>query len=114
MENFSHPTPVVKLEIFIPDDHLEPLAEALTRVGAGRVGNYDHCMSITKVTGTWRPLENANPFLGEKGKVCSGSELKVETNCAWDLVPAALLAIRRVHPYEEPVINVVPLLNHLL
>jgi hypothetical protein len=113
MENFMEHPPVVKIEIFIPGDYLEPLAEALSQAGAGRIGNYDRCMSIINVTGTWRPLENANPFLGEIGKMCSGSELKVEVNCAWEQIPAALVAIRAVHPYEEPVINVVPLLNYL-
>mgnify|MGYP000913127871 CR=1 FL=1 len=105
--------PVVKIEIFIPDDCMDALAEALHGAGAGRIGNYDHCMSIINVTGTWRPLEEAKPFLGEVGKICRGSELKVEVNCAAENVPAALQAIRQVHPYEEPVINITPLLNHL-
>ncbi|MCE1253077.1 MAG: YqfO family protein [Anaerolineae bacterium] len=105
--------PVVKLEIFIPADYLETLAEALHQAGAGKIGNYDHCMSIIDVTGTWRPLAEANPFLGEVGQICRGSELKIEVNCAVENVTAALSAIRRVHPYEEPVINIVPLLNHL-
>jgi hypothetical protein len=113
MEIFMEHPPVVKIEIFIPADYLEALGEVLSRAGAGRIGNYDRCMSIINVTGTWRPLEHATPFLGEIGKVCRGSELKVEVNCAWELVPAALAAIHAVHPYEEPVINVVPLLNHL-
>jgi hypothetical protein len=34
-------------------------------------------------------------------------------NCARDLVPTALKVVRRAHPYETPVVNIVPLLNHL-
>jgi hypothetical protein len=105
--------PIVKLEIFIPESHFLELSEALHLAGAGRIGNYDHCSSIIQVTGTWRPLENAEPYLGEIGQICRGSELKIEVNCAWENVPAALKAIRQIHPYEEPVINIVPLLNHL-
>lgn len=111
--NFMDLPPVVKLEIFIPESHLEALSQALHLAGAGRIGNYDYCKSYQVVRGTWRPLENANPYLGEHGQVCTGEELKVEVNCRSELVPAVLKAIRQVHPYEEPVINIFPLLNHL-
>jgi hypothetical protein len=105
--------PNVKIEIFIPEDFLEILGEALYQAGAGQIGNYDHCKSITRVEGTWRPLEKAQPFMGETGQVSRASELKVEANCAWEKVPAVLAAIRKIHLYEEPVINILPLLNHL-
>ena len=108
-----NPVPNVKIEIFIPEEYLEGLSEALYQAGAGVIGNYDHCKSITHVEGTWRPLEQANPFMGQMGQVSQASELKVEVNCPWEKVPAALKAIRKVHPYEEPLINVLPLLNHL-
>jgi len=104
---------VVKLEIFIPEEYLDALGEALYQAGAGRIGNYDHCKSITRVEGTWRPLEQAQPFMGETGKISRAAELKVEVNCASERVAETLEAIRKVHPYEEPVINVLPLLNHL-
>jgi hypothetical protein len=42
-----------------------------------------------------------------------GEECRLEMNCARDLVPAALEVVRRVHPYETPLVNIVPLLNHL-
>jgi hypothetical protein len=104
--------PVVKIEIFIPEEYVERLNDELSKVGAGRIGNYDHCMSLMQVKGFWRPLKGANPFLGEVGEISRGEECKVEVNCAWEFVKAALEAIRRIHPYEEPVINIVPLLNH--
>ena len=102
-----------KLEIFIPAERVAALREALAEVGAGRIGNYDHCCSVTEVRGYWRPLEGANPFQGEIGKVETGTECKVEVNCAREKVKAALKTIRRVHPYEEPLINIIPLANHL-
>jgi hypothetical protein len=100
-----------KLEIFIPAERVDALREALAAVGAGRIGNYDHCCSLMTVRGYWRPLEGARPFQGEVGKVETGTECKVEVNCPGELVKAALKAIRRVHPYEEPLINIVPLAN---
>lgn len=105
--------PTYKLEIFIPEDFVQPLLDALAGAGAGVVGNYDHCSSLIPVRGTWRPLPGADPYDGEIGKLSTASEVKVEVNCPRESVRAALQAARRVHPYEEPVINVIPLANHL-
>lgn len=96
---------------FIPPEFLERLQAELTQAGAGRVGNYDHCMAVSPVTGYWRPLHGANPYQGELGKIESASELKVETSCKREHVWQVIEAIRRVHPYEEPVIHVLPILN---
>jgi len=43
MENFKQ----VKLEIFVPQGHVSQVREALAQIGAGVIGNYDHCMAIT-------------------------------------------------------------------
>jgi hypothetical protein len=103
----------VKLEIFIPEDRIEALKVELAEAGAGRIGNYDHCLSISTVKGYWRPLDGANPFDGKIGAISEGTECKVEVNCRRERVEAVIKAVRRVHPYEEPVINVIPLANHL-
>lgn len=103
----------VKLEIFIPIDHLDRLRQALAAVGAGQVGNYDNCCAVVEVRGYWRPLEGATPFLGEIGQVESGAECKLEVNCKSEKVRETIKAVRAVHPYEEPVINILPLANHL-
>ena len=71
----------VKIEILIPTEFVAPLRDALADVGAGKIGNYDHCVSISQVTGYWRPLEAATPYAGQVGEICSGQEAKVEVNC---------------------------------
>lgn len=109
MQTFSD----VKLEIFIPEAFVAPLLDALAGVGVGVIGNYDHCASLSPVRGQWRPLPGADPYDGQVGVLQSADEIKVEMNCPRERVPAALAAIRRVHPYEQPVINVIPLANHL-
>lgn len=107
--DFKH----VKIEIFIPNTHLEQLREALNRGGAGVISNYDNCISITHVDGFWRPLEGADPYEGKVGEVCRGSELKVEVRCAVENIEKTIEEIVKIHPYEEPVINIIPLVNHL-
>ena len=46
----------LKLEIYIPESHFSMLQSALQLVGAGHIGNYDSCLSYSRVKGTWRPL----------------------------------------------------------
>jgi len=96
---------------FIPPEFLARLQEALTLAGAGRVGNYDHCMAVSQVTGYWRPLDGSDPYQGQIGKVETAAEIKVETTCKREHVRQVVRAIRGVHPYEEPVIQVLPILN---
>lgn len=98
-----------KLEIFIPETHLTALQKALQAVDAGHIGRYDCCLSYSPVTGCWRPLEGTAPYLGTIGAVSSEPELKVEVTCLTDRVDETVEAVRSIHPYEEPVINVIPL-----
>ncbi len=105
--------PQVKIEVFIPLEFIEKLRDELNGAGAGHIGNYDHCISVTTVRGYWRPLPGAHPYQGKAGEISSGTEAKVEVNCPWEKVPEALKTIRDIHPYEEPLINIIPLVNHL-
>ena len=98
-----------KLEIFIPETHFRKLQKALQDVDAGHIGNYDSCLSYSKVMGTWRPLEGTEPFIGDTGEVSEEPELKVEVTIKTERLKDTIAAVKTVHPYEEPVINVIPL-----
>lgn len=100
-----------KLEIFIPKTYFTQLLLTLQKVGAGHIGNYDSCLSYSEVIGMWRPLSNANPFLGEQGKTSQETELKVEVRILHEKLNETLEAIKKIHPYEMPVINIIPILN---
>ena len=109
MENFTD----VKLEIFVPQEYALPIRDELAKIGVGVVGNYDHCVALTAVRGFFRPMEGANPSEGEVGKISEVAEYKIEVNCKRELVNEAKKVIHSAHPYEEPLINVIPLANHL-
>ena len=98
-----------KIEIFIPESHLQALQKALWEVDAGHIGKYDCCLSYYPVTGCWRPLAGAAPYIGEAGKISSEPELKVEVTCLTENADLTVEAVKKIHPYEEPVINVIPL-----
>lgn len=98
-----------KLEIFVPRTHLEPIRRALRSVDAGHIGKYDGCLSYGETTGCFRPLGGSSPYLGREGELCTVPEYKVEAVCRADRVGETLAAVKKAHPYEEPVINVIPL-----
>lgn len=101
----------LKLEIFVPESHLTVLRSALQAVGAGRLGNYDSCLACSKVTGSWRPLHGSHPYLGTENEVSEAEEIKVEVNIRAGDLERTLNAIYEAHPYEEPLVNVIPILN---
>ena len=102
---------MVKLEIFIPCTHLEVLQDALRSVGAGTFGFYDSALSYSLVTGCWRPLEGASPYDGEIGALTYAKEYKVEVCVLEENLEKTIEAIKKVHPYETPVINAIRLLK---
>jgi hypothetical protein len=103
----------VKIEIYVPMDFVVSLRDALNEIGACRVGNYDNCISVTQVSGYWRPLEGATPYNGTVGKISCGQECKMEVRCKKDYIMDAIHVIKKVHPYEEPLYNIIPTVNHL-
>ncbi len=101
---------LVKLSVFVPMGYEERLMEALFKV-CGSIGNYRDCSFRTEGIGTFRPLEGAEPFLGEIGRRENVEESRVEFMLSKGDVNAAVKALRANHPYEEPAFDIYPLLN---
>jgi hypothetical protein len=80
-------------------------------VGGGRIGGYERCSWYTAGTGTFLGGEETEPAVGARGKEEHVPELRVETVLPEDLLAAAVAALRRVHPYEEPAYDVYPLVD---
>ena len=98
-----------KICVYVPENSVEKVKQALFTAGAGRIGNYDSCCWQTAGTGQFRPLEGSNPAIGSLNEVEHVREVKVELVCADHLVKQAILAIKESHPYEEPAFDVWPL-----
>ena len=104
-------TEYIKLEIFIPETHFSLLQKVLQDVDAGHIGNYDSCLSYSHVMGTWRPLDGTHPYIGSEGEISCEPELKVEVTIRAENLKETIAAVKAVHPYEEPVINAIPLIG---
>jgi len=101
---------LVKISVGVPETHAEAIRAALGNSGAGKVGNYDFCSFSVKGTGRFRPLKGANPAIGEAGKIEEVAEEKIETVCYKSDLEKVLEAVKKAHPYEEPVIDVMTLI----
>ncbi len=98
-----------KIVVYVPESDADSLREAMGNAGAGKIGNYSHCTFTIKGTGRFKPLEGANPTIGEVGKLEEVSEERIETVCEGDKLDGILKAIKEVHPYEEPATDVYPI-----
>lgn len=101
---------LVKLAVFVPQGHEERVLDALSRF-SGVIGNYRDCSFQAQGTGTFRPLEGARPFIGEIGRRERVEEVRLEVLLRKGDLAAALNALMKVHPYEEPAYDLYPLLN---
>jgi hypothetical protein len=95
-----------KIVVYVPESHAEKLRGAMGVAGAGKIGNYSHCTFTIKGTGRFKPLEGANPTIGEVGKLEEVAEDRIETVCEEDKLKNVLKAIKDAHPYEEPATDV--------
>jgi dinuclear metal center YbgI/SA1388 family protein len=101
---------LVKLSVFVPQGHEEQVLEALFRF-SGVIGNYRDCSFRTGGTGTFTPQAGARPFIGEVGKREEVGETRVEVLVRGTDTAAAVKALLKAHPYEEPAFDLYPLLN---
>ena len=101
----------VKIIVTIPLDNVEEVRNAICEAGAGIIGNYTHCSMTTKCIGTFKPNNNAKPYIGKKKKLEFVDEEKLEVVCDVKKVKEVISSLRKVHPYEEPVIDIIPLID---
>jgi dinuclear metal center YbgI/SA1388 family protein len=97
-----HPTHLRKLTTFVPASHAEQLHQALAAAGAGNIGNYSHCSFQAKGSGTFKPLDGAQPFIGQQNELERVEELRLEMVLTAQQESRILKALHEVHPYETP------------
>ncbi len=95
-----------KICIYVPENSVENVKQALFDAGAGRIGNYDCCCWQSTGIGQFRPLQNSNPAIGSLNEIEQVKEIKIELVCEDDLVKSAIQAMKDSHPYEEPAYDV--------
>lgn len=102
-----------QLYVYVPMSHLTKVQEVLWEAGAGNIGNYSHCSYNIQGDGTYMPLENANPFLGEKDFLQKEKETKIEVVFPYYLQSKVITAMKKTHPYEEIAYGIINLDNNI-
>ncbi len=99
-------TEALKIVAFVPADKADAVRDALASAGAGQIGAYRVCSFATAGTGTFLGSDGAHPTIGRVGRLERVEELRLEMVCSREALALALATLRRLHPYEEPAIDV--------
>ncbi len=104
-------TNLYKRIVFVPETHADAVRAAMATAGAGKMGKYDYCSFSSKGIGRFRPLEGADPAIGEIDKLEAVDEERIEVLCTKENLSSAIAAMKAVHPYEEVAFDIYPLEN---
>lgn len=85
------------------------VAEAMHEAGAGRIGDYDRAVFGAPGVGSFRPLQGANPVIGQVGQVEHVDEARLDLVAERGLREQIRAALISSHPYEEPSYQVIEL-----
>lgn len=100
-----------KLQIYVPNENVDEFHSALTKAGAGKIGNYSECSFRLKGTGTFTPMEGSNPILGEIGIPENIEETQLSYLIDSMQVNEILTIMNEAHPYEEVAYEIIPIGN---
>lgn len=101
----------LKLVTYVPKNELDKVQFALFEAGAGEIGNYAECSFYNEGTGAFKPINNANPAVGELGTRHEGTEIRLEVIVPDFKMKQVEKALFQSHPYEEVAYEWVKLQN---
>ncbi|EAY29594.1 Nif3-like dinuclear metal center hexameric protein [Microscilla marina] len=91
----------MKLTVFVPPSNVNALIDALSKAGAGQIGDYDHCSFRATGMGTFRGNKNTNPTIGVKEQLEEVKEERLEMIFPAYLEGKIVRTLQKHHPYEE-------------
>lgn len=92
---------LLKLTVFVPREASDKLLSSLYEAGAGNIGNYNDCSFKSEGIGSFRPSQEANPVIGQRGNLEQVQEHRIEVILPVNLKAKVLHAMYSAHPYEE-------------
>jgi len=101
----------VKIVTTVPSENADDIRRALGSVGAGVIGEYSFCSFSITGNGYFTPSKNTQPYIGEPGRPEVVIEERIEVTCDRQNAKSVIDALKSVHPYEEPICDIYPLLN---
>ncbi|MCL4546600.1 MAG: Nif3-like dinuclear metal center hexameric protein, partial [Deltaproteobacteria bacterium] len=101
-----------KLSVFVPKGYIPIVREALFKYADPVIGNYENCSFETKGRGSFKPVGEADPFIGEPEKTSFVDESKLEVIIEENKLGKTIEEIKKVHPYEEVAYDIYPLFDY--
>lgn len=98
-----------KLVVFTPQKYTEKILKVFGDNGAGCLGKYSHCSFRAVGKTTFKPLNGAKPFIGEKNKIETVVEDRIETIVTQDMLEELIPKLKEAHPYEEMAYDLYPM-----
>lgn len=95
-----------KLVVFVPENAVDKVADALFKAGCGCIGNYEQCSFRSEGQGTYFGKPSSNPRVGRRGQLERVPEIRLEVVCPECFLVDAVTALKKVHPYETPAFDV--------
>lgn len=98
--------PIDRWVTYVPTPQAGQVMTAMHAAGAGAIGAYDESGFTSTGTGSFRPLDGANPTIGSIGEREFVDETRIEMTAPRHLRTAVREALVAAHPYEVPVFDV--------
>jgi len=102
------PETVYGIEVCTPPESLQELMDAIDAVMEPLYPGYSRCFSYFPSKGTWRTEPGSHPYNGKEGEITVADEYRLRFVCKEKDLKTVLETIDRVHPYEEPAVDVIP------
>lgn len=100
-----------KVVTFVPASHLDRVADAMGKAGAGSIGNYESCSFRSEGVGTFRGNAESHPTVGRNQQLEHVQEVRLEMIVDQPRLQAVISNLLKTHPYEEAAYDIYPLEN---
>ena len=101
-----------KLVVFVPNDILDDVSNAIFEAGGGLIGEYSKCSYRLSGEGTFEGSSTSKPAVGTKERFEIVNETRLEVLVdSWNLNKVIAQMIKS-HPYEEPAYDIYQLSNN--
>lgn len=95
-----------KVVVFLPPEAEQKMKQAIFSMDGGKGDLYREVSFVARGRGSFKPLEGADPYLGEVGKREETEELRLEIQVSKERLNAVEEVIESQHPYEQPAYDV--------
>lgn len=100
-----------KIVVFVPEEWAENISKAAFNAGAGIIGEYKKCSFREAGKGSFEGSVQSNPVIGRKENFEFIDEVRIEFLVEKWKCGRVVNEIINAHPYEEPAIDILPVLN---